>query len=215
MQSILAWQNVVHIAAICYLVCFTFRNQIYLRVFAIAGDLLYVVYYFMAPERPLWEAMFWSGLNVLINFFMIGLIVRDSRMSAHNDDEMNLFRNLRGLSPGQFRKLMQIGKWTKTAERQRLTEEGKELDQLHYVLDGKVEINKSGRTIVAEPAVFIGELAFLRQKPATATVHVAPQSVYVTWSHAELNKALAKSDDLRNALAMLLNNDLAEKVARG
>jgi Popeye protein conserved region len=215
LQSILAWQNAVHIGAILYLFCFTFRNQVYLRMFAILGDLCYMTYYVMAFGAPVWEAFFWSALNVLINIAMVFLIIRDSRMSTHNDDEMNLFRNLRGLSPGQFRKLMQIGKWSKATEIQQLTEEGKDLDMLHYVLDGKVVIKKSGRTIEAEPAVFIGELAFLRQKPATATVHVAPGSLYVTWSHAELNKALSKSEDLRSALAMLLNNDLAEKVARG
>lgn len=213
-QELFQLQNIVHVGALLFLVGFTFRNQIYLRTFAIVGDSCYTIYYFVATDKPLWNAMFWSTMGMAINLFMIALILRDTRISPLNDDELNLFRNLRGLSPGQFRKLMQIGKWTRATERDCLTEEGKELDKLHYVLDGKVEINKSGRQILAEPAVFIGELAFLRQKPATATVHVQPQALYVTWSHFELNKALNKSDELRNALAMLLNNDLAEKVAR-
>lgn len=214
-QQLFEWQNIIHLGALFYLVCFTFRNQLYLRIFAILGDLCYSMYYFSAAERPLWDAIGWAALNIAINLLMIALIIRDSRISNLNDDELNLFRNLRGLSPGQFRKLMQIGKWTKATERDRLTTEGETLDRLHYVLDGKVQIDKSGRQIFVDPAVFIGELAFLRQKPATATVHVSPQSLYVTWTHAELNRALNKNDELRNAMAMLLNNDLAEKVARG
>ena len=214
LQHLFEWQNVVHIGAILYLICFTFRNQLYLRIFAIFGDACYTTYYFAASDKPLWDAIFWSNMNMAINLLMIALIIRDTRLSTFNDDELNLFRNLRGLSPGQFRKLMQIGKWTKAAKRDLLTEEGKPLDLLHYVLEGVVNINKTGRIINVEPAVFIGELAYLRQKPATATVHVEQDALYVSWTHAELNKAMNKNEELRTAFAMLLNNDLAEKMAR-
>ena len=213
-EHLFEWQNVVHVGAVLYLICFTFRNQLYLRIFAILGEVCYTTYFFAAADKPLWGAIFWSSMNMAINLFMIALIFRDTRQSFFNDDELNLFRNLPGLSPGQFRKLMKIGKWTRTAKRDLLTEEGKALDRLHYVLDGKVNINKSGREIKIKPTVFIGELAFLRQKPATATVHVEAESLYVTWAHDDLHRAMNQNEELRTAFALLLNNDMAEKMAR-
>ncbi len=206
--------HLVHVAAVLYLVCFLFRDQIALRIFAIAGDFIYAIYYFGVAETPLWEAMFWSSMNILINITMITLLLRDKRMHRLSDDEMNLYQNLRGLNPGQFRRLMKAGNWKRTAESSILTREGDVLDTLFYVMDGSVEVEKAGRTFNIEPAVFIGELAYLRNKPATATVHVGKGALLVAWKHADLNRLTMKEESLRNVLALLLNADLAEKVAR-
>ncbi len=72
--------GLVHVGAVLYLVCFVFRNQIWLRSFAIAGDLFYMAYYYLAAEQPLWEAILWSIPAIVINVFMIYLILNDSRL---------------------------------------------------------------------------------------------------------------------------------------
>lgn len=207
--------HLIHLGAVLYLICFLFRDQIALRSFAIAGDFAYTAYYFTAAAQPLWEAIAWIVPNMAINFFMIFLILRDKRMTSLNDDEMSLFQNLRELNPGQFRRLMKLGNWESTDTAKTLTEEGKPLNRLYYVLRGDVEVDKAGRKIKVEPTAFIGELAYLRKKPATATVSVGPGAVVVSWVHADLEKATAKDEGLSNALGILLSNDMAEKVARG
>jgi hypothetical protein len=208
-------QHLIHVGAILYLICFLFRDQIALRMFALAGDVAYTAYYYTAASQPLWEAIFWIIPNMGINIVMIALILRDRRMTMLSDDEMSLYQNLRGINPGQFRRLIKTGHWQRISETTTLTEEGQQLDKLHYVLHGDVEVDKAGRKIKVDPAVFIGELAFLRKKPATATVKVAPGAVVVSWPHAALAAITAKDEGLNNALALLLNADLAEKVARG
>lgn len=207
-------QHLIHVGAVLYLICFLFRDQIALRTFAIAGDFAYMAYYYSASSSPLWEAIFWIIPNMGINIVMIALILRDRRMTSLSDHEMTLFQNLRGLTPGQFRRLMKLGRWERLEEGRAITKEGQLLDRLYYVLDGGVEVNKSGRAIDVDPAVFIGELAYLRDKPATATVTVKPRAVLVSWAHAELRRACDKDGELKNALLTLLNSDLAEKVAR-
>jgi hypothetical protein len=97
-------QNLVHASAVFTLLCFLFRDQVRLRSFAIAGDVLLSLYYAVAFPTPLWNAMAWSLLNVAINLVMIALILRDGREGTMSDDELTLFRNLDTLSPGQFRK---------------------------------------------------------------------------------------------------------------
>lgn len=208
-------QHLIHVGAVLYLICFLFRDQIALRMFAIAGDFAYLAYYFTAASSPLWEAILWNIPNIGINVVMIGLILRDRRMTTLSDDEMSLFQNLRGISPGQFRRLIKTGHWRRIAEPTTLAEEGQPLQQLHYVLHGEVNVDKGGRKISVEPAVFIGELAYLRKKPATATVVVHPGAVVVSWTHAALAAITGKDEGLNTALALLLNQDLAEKVARG
>jgi Cyclic nucleotide-binding domain len=206
--------HLIHVGAVLYLVCFLFRDQILLRSFAIAGDFAYTAFYFTAASQPLWEAIAWIIPNMGINMIMIFLILRDRRMTTLSDDEMSLFQNLRGLNPGQFRRLMKLGQWEKTNTPKTLTEEGKPLQNLYYVLRGDVQIKKGDRNIKVEPTVFIGELAYLRKKPATATVSVAANAVIVSWTHADLERATAKDQGLNTALGILLSNDMAEKVAR-
>ncbi len=139
--------SLVHLGAILYLVCFAFRNQVALRLFAMAGDVVYTAYYFVVADPPLWEAMFWSTANVAVNMIMLYLIFRDRQPGRMSDDELRLFRKLDTLSPGEFRRLVAAGTWRRVDTSTRLTDEGKQLDRLFYVLDGTPRIDKAGRSI--------------------------------------------------------------------
>jgi CRP-like cAMP-binding protein len=207
-------QNLVHLGAMFYLVCFLFRDQILLRSFAIAGDFAYATYYFNVSSEPLWGAIMWTIPNVLINLAMISIILRDSRTTNFSDDELRLYRSLNEMAPGDFRKLVRIGTWNRATEAKLLATEGQPLESLHYVLEGSVDIEKNGRKIVVKPALFIGEIAYLKHSPATATVRVLPGTLYMSWNHVDLAKAQSKHDGLKNAIGAILNNDLADKLAR-
>jgi Popeye protein conserved region len=207
-------QNLVHVAALFTLFCYLFRNQIKLRIFASLGDLLLSVYYYVAFPVPLWNPMVWSLLNVVINTGMILLILRDGQEGGMSDEELSLFRNLPSLTPGQFRKLAKAGTWHRAEETVTLTTEGQALDRLHYVLDGAIAILKADRRIAVAPNLFIGELAYMRKRPATATVVVSGNAHYISWSHVDLESLFKRNDDLRTAMTLLLGRDVAEKMAK-
>jgi CRP-like cAMP-binding protein len=208
-------QNLVHLAAILTMVCFLFRDQIKLRAFAAAGDLVLSAYYFFAFSEPLWNALFWSLANVVINAVMILVLLREHRMSLLSDNEMMLFRSLDTLTPGQFRKLLKQADWHEGGETPAtLTRQGEKPERLYYVLQGEVTIDKDGRALKADPRLFIGEVAFLRGRQASATVTAPPGALYVSWQVDRLEALLRRNEELKNALARLLSADMAEKVAR-
>lgn len=207
-------QNLVHVAAIFTLICYLFKDQIKLRAFAALGDALLTVYYVVAFPAPLWNAMYWTIINVIINVAMIALLLRDRRMTLLSDDEMTLFRALETLSPGQFRKLLKLADWHVQEEPVQLTAEGEKPGHLYYILSGDVTIAKQGRSFVAAPKTFIGEIAFLRGTPASATVTTPPAAHYVSWPVEELQALLKRNEDLKNAFSALLSADMADKVAR-
>lgn len=212
-QDFLA-QNLVHVAALFTLLCFLFRDQIKLRVFAAIGDLLLSVYYYVAFPEPLWNPMAWSLMNVAINTAMILLILRDGREGAMSDDELSLFRSLDALTPGQFRKLVKLGAWHRADGEAVLTKDGEILDKLFYVLDGKVSVVKLKKKLSVGPKIFIGELAFLRKRPATATASVPQGALYMSWPHTELETLFQKDEDLKTAMHLLMGRDVAEKMAK-
>jgi hypothetical protein len=204
----------IHLGALLYFVCFLFRNQILLRSFAIAADLAYLVYYLNVADRPLWDAAFWSVLILLTNAVMLVIIIRDQRGAGFDDNELKLYRCLSGLSPSDFRRIVRLGKWTRVASEATLATAGQPLHELHYILEGAIEMEKDARMIDVKAPLFIGEIAFLRQSPASATVRVKPGTLYISWSHDDLTRAQLKHDNVRTAISAMLNSDLADKLAR-
>ena len=206
--------HLVHVGAILYLICFLFRDQILLRSFAIASDLVYVAYYFTIADQPLWGAILWNIPAVGINLAMIALIVRDRGTASFSENELKFYGRLPSIEPSEFRKLLRAGKWVTAASDTVLTREGERPDHVYFVLDGAVDVDKSGRKIPVKTGVFVGELAFLSGRPATATVTVAPKSLYYSWPREALQMARDKDQQLAGALGSILNADLADKLAR-
>ena len=147
-----------------------------LRAFVIAGDLVYISYFYFAPDMPLWGGVFWSAVFTLVNRGDD----RPDRRRSHTEfrmsaEERQLFSLLGTLSPGEFRRLLRIGRLANrdrddSARRRRI---GRSIT-LYYILDGDIVIEKSGRDPAYHRAwhVFIGEVAFLLPRPASATVTV-------------------------------------------
>ncbi len=206
--------QLVHVGAILYLICFLFRDQILLRTFAIAGDLAYVTYYFNVADQPLWGAIFWNIPNVGINLLMIAMILRDRGTGNFTENELKLYRKLPSIDPGNFRKLLRAGRWMTASTDTVLTREGEMPDHIYFVLDGEVDIRKGGRKIDVDPGLFIGEIAFLTNKPATATVTIARDALYYAWPRGALQLARDKDNDLAGAIGTVLNMDMAGKLAR-
>lgn len=212
--QILNKDNIVHIGALFYLAGFLFRNQLLLRGLIIAGDVVYIAYFFLAPATPLWGAIFWSALFMVVNLVMIGLILRDGMNFGLSPSQRRLFEALHDLSPGQFRQLMRLAHEGTAKAPTVITREGKPLNRLYFILEGRIGIEKRGgrSTIAAES--FVGEIAFLLDRPATATVTLEPGCHFFGWPSAELKAMLEASPSLAGALRAAMNRNLATKVAQ-
>lgn len=207
-------QHFVHLGALLYFVCFLFRNQILLRSFAIAADGAYLIYYFNAADQPLWSAVVWNILILVTNSVMLTLIIRDNHVTGFSDDELKLYRSLPSLAPADFRKIVRLAKWQRTTADTTLAVQGQPLQVLHYVLEGEIQVEKDSRSIAVDSGVFVGEIAFLRQRPASATVTVKAGALYVSWAHNDLTRLQLKDPALKHAINAMLNSDLADKLAR-
>lgn len=204
--------GLVHLGEVLFLVCFLFRNQLLMRSFAIAGEVVYSTYYYVASDQPLWEAIWWSVPAIVINIVMIFVILRDARPSRFKDDALLLFRQLERLSPRQFKRLLKGIVWQVTDEATTLTVEGQKPEYLYFVLDGDVVLEKRGEIRPIPPRTFIGEIAFLQSGSASATVKVQGKSVVAKWPHGFLKALFAKDDELKSAFMAMVANDLACKL---
>jgi hypothetical protein len=212
-EGLFASENIVHVGALLYLAGFLFRNQLILRGLIIAGDFVYILYFYFAPDVPLWGGIFWSVMFTVVNLGMIGLIVADTMHFNLTANEKKLFGLLENLTPGEFRQLLGAGKEELAKVPAVITREGQILEKLYFILDGTMTIEKGGQRWPSESQTFIGEIAFLLARPATATVTLEAGTVYFVWDAEPLHRLLRGSPALNTALSAIMNKKLAQKVA--
>lgn len=212
LASLVTKESFVHVAAIFYLSGFLFRDQILLRSLIIVGDIVYVLYFYYAPETPLWGGIFWSSLFVVVNLWMLWSILADRRHYHLTAEERRLFNQLGTLSPGQFRHLLQLGRIVQSDGRTELTRKGEPVEKLFFLTEGEAEVEVEGGRVIRLQEVFIGEIAFLTGQAASATVTIDKGARYVSWPSAALRASFDRQPEMARAMEQSMNRDMAKKV---
>lgn len=184
-----------------------------LRASLFLGSCLYMWYYFVAADTPLWDAIYMSSLMLVAN--VIGFIDLWLRRSvwiiprAHRD----LYARFDALPPGDFRDLVQLAHRERFSERQQVTTEGERLNRLYYVISGALEIEKQGERFRMPSGVFVGEVAFTIDMPSSASTWLSAGSEVLVWDVAALRRKAVRKARFRLALEAMVSRDLAHKVA--
>ena len=206
--------SLIHIAALIGVAALLFRDPMKLRGLLILSTLLYIAYYLLVPGVPLWGAIFWCFVTTAVNAAMMIRLLCDRTQFRLSEDELRLFAAFRTLSPGEFRMLTSLASWRTASTQTILTREGAPADKLFYVLDGAIGIAKRGRSFPIGAGTFIGEVAFLRGQPATATVTLDEGARYLEWPAGRLTSLLQRNPSLKASVHLLFTADMATKVAR-
>ena len=77
----------VHAGALLFLMGFVVRDRLLLRGFIVIGTIFYVIYYLPLPE-PLWSALSWNSLFIIINCVMMFLIYLDRAKFSMTKEEV-------------------------------------------------------------------------------------------------------------------------------
>ena len=203
----------VHIGSFLLLLAYLVRDQILLRAVIILGTIFYIVYYIFM-EAPLWSALLWNVSFVVINLIMIVVIYSDKTSFVMSEKEAKLYQVFYTLSPGEFKKLLKIANWFDGSSKEKITTEGEIPSRLYFLINGEALIARDDKKFIVGPNVFIGELAYLTKKPATATVKLTDKVVGISWKATSLTKLLASNPQMKIAFDGLLNQDLAAKLAK-
>lgn len=203
----------VHLASLAYVVAFLSCNQMILRLLVLVGTTLELAYFYLIADKPLWDAILWSVIFCAANVFTLWRIMRDERLGTLTDDELSLHAAIPGIEPKDFRSLLGLAELHETRKIEVLTEENAPVRSLYFILDGGVRMAKSQAERLLPAGIFIGEIAYLLQQKASATVRVGAGTRYLRWNAADLHTLAKGREGLRNALEAAFNRDLAAKVA--
>lgn len=212
-MSLIDVSYLIHVGAVMYVIAFLARDELHLRLLALAGSSMYVMYYFFFPAEPLWDAILSSSVLICANLVILSRVLFERTILALSEDEKSLFAAFDTLTPGQFRKILKIAHWQLASHNTTLTREGEALKSLFYIFDGSVLIEKSNHSFTLPDDNFLGEIAYIRGGKPTATAAATAATRYIAWDIDALRQLSTKDPKLNNALVALLARDLADKLS--
>jgi hypothetical protein len=128
--------------------------------------------------------------------------------------ERELLRSVfTGLEDAQIAQLLVAGRFNDIAKGTTLAEENKPLETLFFICAGHVKVTVAGREVAhLEKGNFVGEIAFLTEKPATATVVAEDRVRALVFDRAELNQFFRNEAEVAGLIYQLLGRELAHKI---
>ena len=201
-----------HASNLMAFLAFLLRDQLQLRLMMAVSLFLQGLYYYAIPGGPFFDPLFWKVVSFAANLLMIVLVFGGRVDFGIPQDMRGLFEKISVLSPGQFRKLVKLSTRT-TASDTPLLIEGQHPTDLHYLLKGQCGIEKANTSHTIGAGIFLGEIAFLNNAPASATVQLLEGAECVTWNSEELKALMRKDKAIDIAMRGVFNHDLAAKLA--
>ncbi|MFO1123579.1 MAG: cyclic nucleotide-binding domain-containing protein [Hyphomicrobiales bacterium] len=197
---------------------FLLTNVAWLRVAATVGGLL-LISYIIHSGGDATTATLWGAALVAVNGFRLYELYRSKTETlatlARGEDDPMLRLALSGLNDTQISRLMKAAEVRECDKGAVLTKQGKPVNSLFFLYSGKANVEVGGAAVAAlDSGAFIGEIAYLTGKPATATVVVDRMSRVLTFSRERLNKVVAEDPHISGIIYELLGRDLASKMGR-
>ena len=96
------------------LIAFSFlvKDILWLRVVSILASLFSVFYNYVIPANPMWLAINWNIVFVLVNLYHIAVIIYEKRPIKMAPKDKELYETLfKDLSPVEYLKISKVAEW--------------------------------------------------------------------------------------------------------
>ena len=198
------------------LIAFSFlvKDILYLRILSILASLFSVLYNFYIPVEPMWLAINWNIIFVLVNIYHIAVIIYEKRPVKMSSKEKELYETMfRGLSPVEFLKITKIAQWKKFKSPLPIIQQGKPVNDLILIYNGVVDILVNDNKVAElKDGQFVGEMSFLTEKPATATCKVEHNAECLVWPQKDFKDLLKRNPSLYFTIQSLLSEQVSNNL---
>ena len=205
-----------HLASILTLAAYLVRDILWLRVLTVVACVAGIVFNYYVPATPLWPVIYWNLVFIAVNAVQIVIIMKERSGVHFTVEERELYETVfKNFAPFEFMKLLRLGKWLEAREGQLLTVEAKPLDNVMLIYKGLASVETGGQEIgQMKGGDLIGEVSYITEGNATATVRTLQPTRYLSWSKKDLRRLLKGNPNLRSAMESVFNRELSEKLAR-
>ena len=194
------------------LIAFSFlvKDILWLRVVSILASLFSVLYNFYIPAEPMWLAINWNIVFVLVNLYHIAVIIYEKRPIKMAPKDKELYETLfRDLSPVEYLKISKVAQWKVFKSGETIIRQTHLVPDLILIYNGTVDVAVDGKKVAElKDGQFVGEMSFLTEKSATATCVVKHDAECLVWKQQEFKDLLKRNPSLYYTIQSLLSNQL-------
>ena len=209
------WADVPgHVSYILIAVSYYLTNMYWLRVTAVLGLSLEIVY-FQLSGGAMHTGIAWDVVFIAINAYQIYWLIADNRNLRMLEDAHLLRQGVfAGFSHAQLARLVKAGSWRTLEAGTTITNEGEPVSELVLICNGQASVEAQGHVVAhLRGGAFVGEMAFVSGKPASATVTVEHASRAFVFNMEKLRKIVATDELVAVAMHRVIGRDLADKLA--
>jgi CRP-like cAMP-binding protein len=202
-----------HLSYILIAISYWLTDIFWLRVVAVVG-LSFEILYFLLSGGDLRTGIGWDLVFILINLYQLYRLAHDRLSLRLPEKERALLRKaLVGLDDGQIARLLGAGALCDFEPGTRLAEENQPLEKLYFLCAGRVGVTIAGRAVSQlEQGNFVGEVAFLTERPATATVIAETELRALAFDRNKLKKFFQNETEVAGLIYQLIGRELAHKI---
>ena len=201
----------VDVANIVFLLAFSVRDVLKLRILSVVATVIILPYYYLQPQ-PLWPPIFWGVALTIINAVQMVFLYLERRPVVLGDREASLHRLAFGsIDRRDFVRLMGFARWTDCEAGDTILAAGSQNYDAIVLVSGPVEAVLDGRSMMAfRPGQLIGN-AYSGLAIPTDVVARGPATL-VRWDREQLQEFADRRPDLRAQLLEIRGVDLAAKL---
>jgi CRP-like cAMP-binding protein len=202
-----------HLSYVLIAVSYWLTDMFWLRLVAVVGLALEILYFWLSGG-DLRAGMGWDLIFIAINLYQIYRLARDRLSLRLPESDRELLRSVFiGLDDAQIARLLVAGEFCDIADGTTLAEENQTLERIFFSCSGRVRVMIAGRQVShLERGNFVGEVAFLTERPATATVIAEGSVRALAFERGMLNQFFRNEAEVAGLIYQLLGRELAHKI---
>ena len=198
------------------LIAFSFlvKDIFWLRIVSIAASLFSVLYNYIIPVEPMWLAINWNFVFIVVNLYHIGVILYEKREVKMDDKNEELYHTLfKEMTPVEYLKISRAAEWVTLKPGMRLITQGMPVPDLYLIYNGTVDVAVDGGWVAQlKDGQFVGEMSFLTEKVATASCIVKYEAQCLVWKQREFKELLKRNPSLYFTIQSILSAQVSDAL---
>ena len=198
------------------LIAFSFlvKDILYLRLVSVLASLFSVLYNYTIPIEPMWLAINWNIVFIVVNIYHIAVLIYEKRPVHMSPKYKELYETMfKDMTPVEFLKITKIADWVHFKEGEVVTQQKHTVDTLNLIYNGTVNVAVDGIKVAElKDGQFVGEMSFLTEKPATATCVVKHDTELLVWKQEQFKELLKRNPSLYFTIQSLLSAQVSSAL---
>jgi CRP-like cAMP-binding protein len=212
-DQVLGINGLINFSNIVFLVAFSVRDVLKLRILAIVGEGLTLPYYYFQDEK-LWPPIFWGGAFMIVNATRIVAMLLERRPVVLSEKEERLYRvAFNSINKREFLRLMSLARWVDCSPGEVILEKGQHISDAIVVLSGDIEAIRGANTRMAiRPGQLVGDVSAYSGLASPVDVVARGFGTLAKWDLRHIREFTANRPELRANLLRIVSMDLAAKL---